>query len=72
VFRRVDLLGFGQRPVVKPQDYVAVIAVVREVRAGDRNRFVRVVGEDRQRAGRIEAQPLDTVGVDLGFGNDLL
>lgn len=67
----VDLVGFGQGPVVQPEDDVAVIAVVGKVGTRHGHWLVSVVGEDGERAGGIEANALDGLGVDSGLGDDL-
>lgn len=65
----VDELGLRDRSVVEPQNDIAVIAVVLEVRAGNGNRFVGVGREDGQRASGVKANAFNGVGVDLGFAD---
>jgi hypothetical protein len=66
----VDLLGLFNGPVVEPQNDVAVVTVVCEVRSGNRERLVGVVSEDGQRAGGIEANTLDAGRIDSRLAND--
>ena len=62
----------GLRPVVEPEDDVAVVAgVVGKVRARDGHGRVRVVRQHGERARRVEADALDGVWVDAGLGHDL-
>lgn len=60
VARGVDLLGLLLGPVVKPEDDVAVLAVlVGEVRPCHAHGLVRLPVEDGERAGGIEADAAD-------------
>lgn len=70
--RGVDLLRLLDGPVVQPQDDIAVVPIVSEVRAGDGDRLVRVVREDGEGACRVEAEALDAAGVDQGVLHHLL
>lgn len=68
----VDLLRLRKRPVIKPQDHVAVVAVIGKVRRRHWNGLVRVVAEDGEGASCVESEPLYGSDVDLRLGNDLL
>ena len=56
--------------MVKPQDDVAVVAIVLEVGARNGHRLIGVGVEDGKRAGSIEADSLNLGGLDSGFLND--
>lgn len=62
----IDLLSLLHGAVVKPQDDIAIVAIVLEVRTGDRNRLISVMGEHSKRAGCVKAQTLYGFGVDKG------
>jgi hypothetical protein len=73
----VDALRLGERPVVEPEDdvpdevlLVVIGGLVGKVRCCDGDRLVRVVGEDGERAGRVEADALDGLGRDGRGGED--
>jgi hypothetical protein len=66
----VDLFGLFDRSVVEPQDDIAVVAIICEVRSGDRKGLVSVVSEDGKRAGGVEANALDAGGVDGGLADN--
>lgn len=66
----VDLLGLFNGPVVEPQNDVAVVTIVCEVRSGNGKRLVGVVSEYSQRAGGIEANALDAGRIDGRLAND--
>lgn len=55
----IDLVGLLDGAVVKPQNNVAVIAIIREVRTGDGHWFVGVMSENGKGASGIEADTLD-------------
>lgn len=62
----IDLLGLLNRPVVEPEDDIAVVAVlIVEFGARDTDRLVGLGVEDGQRAGSIKANAADGVGVDV-------
>lgn len=62
----IDLLSLLNGAVVKPQDDIAIVAIVLEVRTGDGHGLISIMGEDSERAGRVKAQALDGLGVDKG------
>ena len=66
----VDLVRLLDGAVVQPEDDVAVVAIVGEVRAGDGDGLVGVGGEDGEGAGGVEADALDLGGVDGGLADD--
>jgi len=55
----VDLVGLLYGPVVEPKDDIAVVTIVLKVGAGDGDRLVSVLGEDGERASRVETDALD-------------
>ena len=63
----INLLRLLDWAVVQPQDDVASVAIVLKSGAGHGHGLVRVLGEDGQRAGSIEADAFDGAGVDVGL-----
>ena len=61
----IDLSGLLDGSVVKPQDDVAIISVVLEVRAGNCHGLIGVVGEDCQRASGIKANSSDSGRINV-------
>jgi hypothetical protein len=64
----VDFFGFGERSMVQPENNVAVVAIISEVRVGNRNGFVGVRGENCQGASCVEADSLDACRRDSRSG----
>lgn len=70
VLSRIDFLCLLHRTVVQPENNVAVITIVGEVRPRDGYGFVGVCIEDCEGAGCVEANTFDFGGVDSGFSYD--
>lgn len=66
----VDLFGLFDGSMVEPQDDVAVVAIVGEVRSGNGQRLVSVVSKDSKRAGGVEANALDAGRVNGGLADN--
>ena len=65
----IDLGCFFDRAMVKPQDDVVIIV---ELRTGDGDRLVRVVGKDGKGAGGIESKAANRVGINAVLIQDPL
>ena len=62
----VDLVRFLYRSMVKPEDDVAIFAVlVIEIRPSDTHRLVGISGENGEGACCIESDPLYAVTIDV-------
>ena len=63
----VDLLGLLLRPVIQPEDDIAVIVIFGR---GDRDRLVSIGGEDSERACGIEGNSSNGIGVNVVLVQD--
>lgn len=63
--RRVDLSRFLNRAMVQPQNDIAVISIIGEVRTSHGHRLIGIVSENSERARRVEADTPDGGGVDV-------
>lgn len=68
----IDLVSLLDGSVVEPQNDVAIVAIVREVWAGDGYWLVGIVSENGERASGIKANTLDASQWDERVCNDFL
>lgn len=68
----IDLLRLLNRTVVEPENHIASIAVVFKIGTSDCDWLVGDIGKDSQRAGCIETNTLDGVGISVGLVNHLV
>lgn len=61
----VDLLGLLDGSMVQPQNHIVIVHRLVETGTGHRHGLIRVVGEYRERARRVEADAPDGVRVDV-------
>lgn len=63
--RSIDLLCLLNRPVVEPENNIAIIAVICEVGSSNRNWFVGIVRKHCQRASGIKTNTAYSCGIDI-------
>jgi hypothetical protein len=66
----IDLVRLFNGAVVKPQDDIAVVAIVVEIRACHRDGLIGIGREDGQGAGGVEADALDLLRVNGSLDDD--
>lgn len=68
----IDLLSLLNWSVVKPENDVAVVAIILEVWTSNRYRLVGIVREDSKRAGGVETHTTDGIRVNVVLAEDSL